>query len=109
MVVCSHIFILDIGLPRRANTPLSENKALSTRGVLVGFLADISVNLSNPKALLFYMGMLSGFFVLRSLTLTDIGVILVVSTVIPMGGNIALAVLIERASGIFTLHHLWAK
>ena len=91
---------MSIGLPRRADTPLSKNKTLSTPGVLPGFLAGITVILSNPKALLFYIGILPGFFDLRSLTLIDIGVILKISAVIPMGGNIALAVLVERARGL---------
>ena len=43
------------------------------------------------------MGILPGFFDLRSLTLIDIGVVLKISAVIPMGGNIALAILVERA------------
>ena len=48
----------------------------------------------NPKASLFYMGILPEFFDLRSLTLIDIGVILLIFAVIPMGGNIALAILV---------------
>jgi hypothetical protein len=33
-----------------------------------GFLAGLAVILGNPKAILFYMGMLPGFFDLRALT-----------------------------------------
>ena len=93
-------FILNIDLLRHADTPLSENKALSAAGVLPLFLAGLTAILTYPKTILFYMGILPGFFDLRSLTLIDIGVILKISAVIPMGGNIALAVLVEPARGL---------
>ena len=53
--------------------------------------------LANPKAILFYMGMLPGFFDVTRLTAPDIAAILAVSTAIPLAGNLLLALLVDRA------------
>ena len=68
-------FILNIDLLRHADTPLSENKALSAAGVLPLFLAGLTAILTYPKTILFYMGILPQFFDLSILTLNDVGVI----------------------------------
>ena len=86
-----------IGLLRQANILLGENNALFTPGVLPNFLAGRTVNISKPRAISFHMGILPEFFDLHSLTLIDIGMILMISAFIPIGGNIALAILVERA------------
>ena len=57
---------------------------------------SVAVILGNPKAILFYMGILPGFFDLSDLTTLDIGIILIISAIIPMSGNITLALLVER-------------
>ena len=82
-----------IGLLRQANILLGENKALPTPGVLPSFLAGRTVNLSNPRAMSFHIAILTEFFDLRSLTLIDIRMIF---AVIPIAGNIALVILVER-------------
>ena len=64
------------------------------------FLARVAVILGNPKAILFYMGILPGFFDLNDLTTLDIGIILIISAIIPMSGNITLALLVERVRGL---------
>ena len=92
--------IMGIALLRQGETSLSENKALSRPGKLHGFLAGVAVILGNPKAILFYMGILPGFFDLNDLTTLDIGIILIVSAIIPMSGNITLALLVERVRGL---------
>ena len=89
-----------IGLLRQANILLGENNALFTPGVLPNFLAGRTVNISKPRAISFHMGILPEFFDLHSLTLIDIGVVLMISALIPIGGNIALAILVEGARGL---------
>ncbi len=53
--------------------------------------------IGNPKAILFYMGALPGFFSLDGLTLADIAAILAISALIPMLGNLGLALFLDRA------------
>jgi threonine/homoserine/homoserine lactone efflux protein len=55
------------------------------------------VILGNPKAILFYAGMLPGFFDLTRLTATDIAIIVGLSMVVPLVGNLAMAAFIDRA------------
>ena len=64
---------------------------------LAGFTAGLMVIAGNPKAILFYMGVLPGFFDFRRLTALDIAVICLVSAAIPFAGNLAWAALFARA------------
>lgn len=45
-----------------ADRELSENSSLTRPGMWSGFIVGVVVIISNPKAVLFYMGVLPGFF-----------------------------------------------
>jgi threonine/homoserine/homoserine lactone efflux protein len=64
---------------------------------LAGFIAGLAAILANPKAILFYMGMLPGFFDLTGLTAADIAVIAAISMAVPLVGNMGFALIIDRA------------
>jgi threonine/homoserine/homoserine lactone efflux protein len=87
---------------RNADKSINEDSRLTRPGMLAGFLAGVAVIIGNPKAILFYMGMLPGFFDVSSLTWVDIAVICMVSMLIPLIGNLALAWFIGRARGLLT-------
>ena len=53
--------------------------------------------IGNPKAILFYMGVLPGFFDLSRVTGPDIVAILLVSGLVPLAGNLSLALFLDRA------------
>ncbi len=76
---------------------VSADGRLTKPGHLAGFLTGLAVVIGNPKAILFYMGMLPGFFDLTQLTGWDITVILAVSAAIPLAGNLCLALFLDRA------------
>jgi len=82
---------------RSAGRPLGADSRLTRPGMAAGFAAGVAAILGNPKAILFYMGMLPGFFDVGSLTWPDIGAILAVSTAIPLAGNLLIALLVGRA------------
>ena len=65
-----------------------------------GFAAGVAVILANPKAILFYMGMLPGFFDVAALAWPDVAAVLAVSAAIPLAGNLALAALVGRARAL---------
>lgn len=67
-----------------------------------GFSAGFLVILANPKAALFYLGILPGFFNLVTLTLIDCIAIALISAVIPFLGNVALSVMIEKSQKILS-------
>jgi len=57
----------------------------------------VAVLNNNPKVILFYMGALPGFFSLDALTALDIALIITVSALVPMAGNLGLALFLDRA------------
>ena len=81
-------------------TPATAPKAdgrLTKPGVVAGFVTGLAVVIGNPKAILFYMGVLPGFFDLSRLQTPDIIAILAISGLVPMLGNLCLALFLDRA------------
>jgi len=62
-----------------------------------GFGAGLLVILGKPKAILFYLGVLPGFFPMARLTVADMAVICFVSVLIPFLGNLGWAAIFARA------------
>ncbi len=87
---------------RNADKTIAADSRLTRPGMWAGFLAGLAVILGNPKAILFYMGMLPGFFDLTALTWADMAAICFLSFLIPLLGNLALALFIGRARGFLT-------
>ena len=87
-------------LIRHATRDISADSRLTRPGALAGFAAGVTVILANPKAILFYMGVLPGFFDLTRVTWADIAAIILVSVTIPMLGNLGMALLIDRARAL---------
>ena len=63
-----------------------------------GMLAGLLVILGNPKAILFYIGILPGFFTVAALQPIDIAVIGGLSAWVPFLGNLALALMFDHVS-----------
>ena len=61
------------------------------------FSAGLMVIAGNPKAILFYMGVLPGFFDFRRLTPLDMVLICLVSVLVPFAGNLGWAAIFARA------------
>ncbi|MBY5933447.1 LysE family translocator [Tateyamaria omphalii] len=87
---------------RGADKTIGTDSRLTRPGMWAGFLAGLAVILGNPKAILFYMGMLPGFFDLTRLTGWDIAVIVALSMVVPLVGNLFMALSIDRARRLMT-------
>ncbi|WP_309667546.1 LysE family transporter, partial [Tabrizicola sp.] len=96
--IASGIFLLmGLMLIRKPATNLSADSRMTRPGVWAGFAVGVAAVIGNPKAILFYMGVLPGFFDLTRVTPVDIAAILFVSILIPMLGNLGLALFLDRA------------
>ena len=91
---------MGVGLIRNAGHALSANSRLTRPGMLAGFLAGLAVIIGNPKAVLFYIGVLPGFFDLTTVTAVDMAVICTLSFVVPLVGNLVLAACVDRVRGV---------
>lgn len=101
--VAAAMFVtMGVMLGRHAGASISTDSRLTRPGMWAGFMAGLAVILGNPKAILFYMGMLPGFFDLSALGGFDIAAICAVSFAVPLLGNLVLAASIDRARAILT-------
>ena len=87
---------MGIGLYLAPVQPQAESK-LTKEGVLAGFLAGLMVIIGNPKAMLFYIGILPGFFDVSRLQIDDIILIALISALVPFIGNLILGLAVGRA------------
>ncbi|MDT8327780.1 MAG: LysE family translocator [Roseovarius sp.] len=96
--IAAAVFIVMGLLLIRAPARVPGTDSRMTRpGIWAGFSVGIAAVIGNPKAILFYMGFLPGFFDLSAVTVPDIAAILAVSTIVPMVGNLGLAFFLDRA------------
>jgi len=95
--VAAGIFlVMGIQLLRKRDWNLTSQKALTRPGMWAGFAAGLAVIMANPKAILFYMGVLPGFFDLRIVTTWDIVAICLLSMAVPLVGNLIFAAFLSR-------------
>ena len=80
----------------REHTIASDSR-LTRPGMWAGFLAGVAVILGNPKAILFYMGVLPGFFDVGRLAWQDIALVCLLSVLVPLAGNFVVAGFIGQA------------
>lgn len=96
--VAAVVFIgMGVLLIRKPVATLAADSRLTRPGVWAGFTVGVAAVIGNPKAILFYMGALPGFFDLGKLTGPDIAAIIAVSAAVPMIGNLGLAYFLDRA------------
>lgn len=88
---------MGVALWRHAGAPVAGDSRLTRRGRWAGFSAGLLAIAGNPKAALFYVGVLPGFFDVARIKASDVAVIVAISAAIPfllnlaMGGAVAAA------------------
>ena len=87
---------------KNADRTIASDTRLTRPGMWAGFAAGVAVILGNPKAILFYLGLLPGFFDLTQVTYLDIAAIVALSMIVPFIGNIFFALFIDRARRLVT-------
>jgi threonine/homoserine/homoserine lactone efflux protein len=101
-VAAATFMVMGVLLIRHAGTAISSDSRLTKPGRLAGFLTGVAVVIGNPKAILFYMGVLPGFFDLSRVKAPDIAAIIALSVAIPLSGNLILAASIGRVRALLT-------
>jgi threonine/homoserine/homoserine lactone efflux protein len=96
-VAAATFLLMGVLLLRKPATTLDTDSRLTRPGAWAGFAVGVAAVIGNPKAILFYMGVLPGFFDLSRVNAADITAILLISALIPMIGNLALAWFLDRA------------
>ena len=96
-VAAGVFLVMGITLIRKPAAALSADSRLTKPGLWAGFAVGVAAVIGNPKAILFYMGVLPGFFDLSRVTGWDIAAILAISALVPMVGNLCLALFLDRA------------
>lgn len=93
------IVFLGMGLLllRSASQPVERDSRLTRRGAWAGFTAGLLAIAGNPKAALFYVTVLPGFFDVGQLTGTDVVLIVLMSAAIPFMLNLAMGAAVAAA------------
>lgn len=99
-VACGVFVLMGVALIRHAGAAISVNSTLVRPGKWAGFIAGLAAILGNPKAVLFYMGVLPGFFDLRVVTAIDVVIIIAASIAVPLVGNLAMAACVGQMRGL---------
>ncbi len=84
-------------LLRHAGNPVSDDQRLTRRGGWAGFTAGLLAIAGNPKAALFYVTVLPGFFDVARLTASDIALIVAMSAIIPFFLNLFMGAAVSAA------------
>ena len=88
--------VMGAAILKNAGRAIASDSRLTRPGMWAGFLAGIVVILSNPKAILFYMGVLPGFLDLSRVTKLDVAAVVAISIFIPFAGNFMLALSVGK-------------
>lgn len=101
-VAAGMFLFMGVMLIRHAGATIGTDSRLTRPGRWAGFMAGVAVIVGNPKAVLFYMGVLPGFFNLTTITWLDVLAILAISATIPLMGNLVMALSVDRARRLLT-------
>ena len=88
--------VIGVFLILQVENTLGNDSRLTRPGMWAGFIAGVVVILGNPKAILFYMGVLPGFFDLTKVAFLDLIAIVMVSSITPLLGNLILASFVNK-------------
>lgn len=102
LIGAAMFLVMGVLLIRNADRSISADSRLTAPGKWAGFAAGLAVILGNPKAILFYMGVLPGFFDVSAVTAQDMAAIVAISMLVPLAGNLCFALFIDRVRRLMT-------
>ena len=84
------------------NKTVSEDHRLTKSGFIAGFYAGFIAVTANPKASLFYLTLLPGFFNFELIGMVDVCLISLLSFSIPMIGNILMILFVAKVRSLLS-------
>jgi len=84
------------------NKTVSEDHRLTKSGFIAGFYAGFIAVTANPKASLFYMTLLPGFFNFELIGIIDVCLISLLSFSIPIIGNILMILFVAKVRSLLS-------
>ena len=84
------------------NKALSEDHRLTKSGFIAGFYAGFIAVTANPKASLFYMTLLPGFFNFELIGLLDVCLVSLLSFSVPIIGNILMILFVAKVRSLLS-------
>ena len=84
------------------NKALSEDHRLTKSGFIAGFYAGFIAVTANPKASLFYMTLLPGFFNFELIGLLDVCIVSLLSFSVPIIGNILMILFVAKVRSLLS-------
>ena len=84
------------------NKTVSEDHRLTKSGFIAGFYAGFIAVTANPKASVFYMTLLPGFFNFELIGIIDVCLISLLSFSIPMIGNILMILFVAKVRSLLS-------
>ncbi len=91
------VFMGALLIRHAGNSIMTAEGRLTRPGLWSAFSAGVAAVIGNPKAILFYMGVLPGFFDLTQVKSPDIAAILLLSATVPLTGNLFTAFAVGQA------------
>ena len=85
-----------------AKKVISTNETLTKAGFFGGFSAGFIAITANPKAALFYLTLLPGFFDFTTIGYADLFVISIISFSVPMVGNVILILFLSKVRNLIS-------
>ena len=96
--IAAAVFVgMGLMLLRQAKHPVERDSRLTRRGRWAGFSAGLLAIAGNPKAALFYVGVLPGFFDIARIRTPDVLVIVAMSATIPFLLNLGMGAAVAAA------------
>ena len=96
------IVLMGLQIIYSMNKALSTDHRLTKSGFIAGFYAGFVAVTANPKASLFYMTLLPGFFNFELIGLLDVCLVSLLSFSVPMIGNILMILFVAKVRSLLS-------
>jgi threonine/homoserine/homoserine lactone efflux protein len=102
-------YLIWLGISALRSYPMAAAETRSKGSAHSSFLSGLLITLGDPKAILFYMGLLPAFIDLSKVSITDTATIMLIAATVVGGVKASYAYLADRAKLLFANTNLQKK